>query len=171
MTLSEIAAGLEVTTEQRDRGVATVDQTDKPLEDRLATFTDELPCSPSEAATVVEAYARGTSVGNAGREAGVPPVTAAKTLHLLGVEGVCPLSPQGRELVRDWLAARLSRSEARELSGASETAFQLAAFIETHDPIGEAHELVEPALGPGGNATVEKRDLLRETMSDADELL
>jgi len=70
MALSDIAAGVEVTTRQRDRGVAAVDETDAPLPERLAPFADDLPCSAAAAATVVEAYAAGRSVGDAGR----PPV-------------------------------------------------------------------------------------------------
>ena len=171
MGLSEIAAGLEVTAEQRDRGVATVDETDADLRERLEPYAEALPCSATAAATIVEAYAGGASVGDAGADAGVPPMAAAKTLHLVGVDGVCPLAPRRREIVRDWLRAELPRSQARELTGASETEFQLAAFIETHDPIDGAREAVEPTLGMSGNATVAKRDLLEETMSEADELL
>jgi hypothetical protein len=170
MGLSEIAAGVEVTAEQRDCGVAAVDATDEPLPDRLAPFADDLPCAPREAATVVEAYADGSSVGESARAAGLPPVTGAKALHLLG-ESVCPLGPTGRELVRDWLAADCSRADALALSGASEREFALAAYVETHDPIPGARDALEGALAPDGDAAVAKRDALSETMSDAGELL
>ncbi len=169
MGLAEIAAGLEVTTEQRDHGVATVDDAGDGLTDRLADHADALPCSAATAAALVEAYAAGKSVGRAGESAGLPAITAAKVLHRVGIDGVCPLTPQGRAIVRDWLDARLTRSEARELTGASETAFELAVYIETHDPIPGAQAAVEPALGRGGNAATEKRDLLAETMTGADE--
>lgn len=169
MGLSEIAAGLEVTAEQRDRGVATVEATDASLEARLADFADDLPCSPAAAATLVEAYADGTSVGDAARAADLAPVTGAKTLHLLG-EPIRPLSPVGRDVVRDWLDARLPRTDALALTGAGETEFALAAYVESHDPIDGAREALEGALAPGGNAAVAKRDALAETMSDATDL-
>lgn len=171
MALSDIAADLEVTAEQRDRGVATVDETGTDLAARLAPVAGELPCSASAAAALVAAYAEGASVGGAGEAAGLPPVTAAKVLHLVGVDGVCPLGPAGREVVADWIAGHLARSEARELAGASETEFLLTVFLETHDPVPEAREAVEPVLGPGGTAAVAKRDHLSETMSDAGEFL
>ncbi|WP_440006988.1 DUF7858 family protein [Halomicrococcus sp. SG-WS-1] len=171
MTLSDIAAGLEVTAEQRDRGVAAVDDTDGDLRERLVPFADDLPCDPTSAATVVESFTAGASVGDAGRDAGVAPVTAAKTLHLLGLDGVSPLGPTARDVVGDWLTADLSRSDAKALTGASETEFALAAFVETHDPLDGAVEAVEGALSPAGDATVRKRDELGETMSDVGDLL
>lgn len=171
MGLSDIAADVEVTAEQRDPGVATVDETGGDLADRLAPVADELPCSAADAAALVEAYANGRSVGGAGEAAGLPPITAAKTLHLVGVEGVCPLGPAGRDVVADWIAGRLRRSEARELASASETEFLLTAFLETHEPIDAAREAVEPVLGRGGTASVEKRSLLAETMTDSEEFL
>jgi len=164
MALSDIAAGVEVTTHQRDRGVAAVDETDASLSERLAPVADEFPCSAATAATVVEAYAAGRSVGDAGRAAGIAPVTAAKTLHLVG-EHVSPVGPQGRELVADWLAGELSRSDAIALAGVTEQEFALAAYIETHEPLPAARDAVEGAL------TTEERDPLGETMSDVGELL
>ena len=166
MGLTDIAAGLEVTSEQRSRGVATVDATETSPTERLDPFADDLPCPPEAAATVVEAYAAGESVGASARAAGLPPMTGAKTLHLLG-ESVSPLGPTGREMVRDWLDATLSRADALELTGASETEFALAAYVETHDPLTDAREALEGALSPGGDAAVEKRELLGETMSDS----
>ncbi len=171
MALSDIAAGLEVTAKQRDHGVATVDDTDRDLHDRLATFSDGLPCETETAVRIVESHAAGASVGESARRAGIAPMTAAKTLHLLGVNGVSPLSPIGHELVRDWLSADLSRSEAFTLSGASETEFALATFIETHDPLDGAAETIESALALDGDAAVKKRDILAETMSDVGDLL
>jgi hypothetical protein len=165
MGLADIAAGLEVTESQRETGVAAVDETDASLAARLDPVADSLPCSPATAATVVEAYAAGRSVGESGHAAGVPPVTAAKTLHLLG-EQVTPLGPRGREIVADWLAGDLSRSEALTLSGASEAEFALAAYVQTHDPLPEARDAVEGAL-----ATARERDPLADTMSDVGELL
>lgn len=169
MGLSDIAADLEVTAQQRERGVATVDETGGDLAGRLSSVADELPCEADAAADLVVAYADGASVGGAGDAAGLPPTTAAKVLHRVGVEGVCPLGPAGREVVVDWIDGRIPRSRARELAGCSETEFLLTAFIETHDPIPAAREAVEPELGPGGAASVAKRDLLAETMSDAGE--
>jgi len=171
MGLSEIAADLEVTAEQRDRGVATVDDTGGDLAERLAPVADRLPCGADAAAALVVAYAEGASVGAAGEAAGLAPITATKVLHLVGVEGVCPLGPAGREVVADWIAGRLPRSRARELADASETEFLLTAFLETHEPIPAAREAVEPVLGPGGSVGFARRDLLSETMSDAGEFL
>jgi len=145
MGLSEIAAGIEVTDEQETRGVATVDKTDATLEERLAAFAGELPCSPGEAATAVEQYAAGGSVGAAAAAAAVPAVTAAKTLYLLG-EAVSPVGPVGREVVQDWVAGKLRRSEAEELVRASNTEFALAAYIETHEPLEGARAAVEGVL-------------------------
>ncbi|WP_336329546.1 DUF7858 family protein [Haloarcula sp. CGMCC 1.2071] len=164
MALSDIAAGVEVTTHQCDRGVAAVDETDAPLPERLAPVADDLPCSAATAATVVEAYAAGKSVGDAGRAAGVAPVMAAKTLHLVG-EQVSPVGPQGREIIADWLAGDLSRSDAIALADVTEQEFALAVYVETHEPLPAARDAVEGAL------TTEERDPLGETMSDVGELL
>ncbi|TKX86422.1 hypothetical protein EXE43_08435 [Halorubrum sp. SS5] len=143
MTLSEIAAGVEVTSRQRDRGVALADDTETPLVDRLSAHADALPCTPEATATLVDAYTAGRSVGDAAREAGVSPMTAAKALHRCGVAGVCPLSPTGRDVVRDWLAGRTPRSEAVELAGGDEADFALATYVETHDPVEPLAEAVD----------------------------
>lgn len=145
MGLSEIAAGIEVTDRQEDRGVATVDETDATVADRLEPVAEDIPCSPSAAATVLERYSEGASVGSAGRAAGIAPTTAAKTLHLLG-ESVSPLGPMGRDIVADYLAGRLSRSEALELVRVGEDSFALAVYIETHDPLEEAATAIEGVL-------------------------
>ncbi|USZ67000.1 hypothetical protein NGM10_09690 [Halorussus salilacus] len=171
MTLSDIADGLEVTTEQRDRGVAAVDARPGELRERLAEFADDLPCDPASAAAILEGHTAGKSVGASAREAGVAPVTASKTLHLLGCEGVSPLTPRAHEVLRDWLSADLSRTEARELTGASETEFALAAFVETHDPIPGSGGVVEGAFEDRGGATLAKRDELGETYSSVGDLL
>jgi len=170
VSLEEIAAGIEVTHEQRDRGVATV-EAEQDLACVLADYAEDLPCSAGQAETVVETYVGGASVGDAGRAAGVVPVEAAKTLHLLGFEGVSPLGPAGREVVRDWIGGRLSHAAARELADAGERTFALAAFVETHDPLDGAAERVRGALANHRDAAVRKRDRLRGTMSDAGDLL
>ncbi len=164
MGLADIAAGIEVTDRQRDRGVAAVDDTDDSLAERLEPFADQLPCSPVDAATVVDAYASGQAVDDCGHVADVPPVTAAKTLHLLG-EQVSPVGPTGRDILRDWLDGRLSRSDAMALVGVGERTFALAAYIETHDPLLEARDAVEGALETGD------ADPLGEARSDVGELL
>jgi len=169
MGLSDIAAGVEVVDEQRDRGVASVDRTEADLAGRLEPYGEELPCSPGAAATLVEAYAGGKSVGDAARAAGLSPTDGAKALHLFG-ESVSPVGPMGREIVADWLDGRLGRNEAVELAGVSEREFALAAYVESHEPIDGAREAVEGALAPGGDAAVEKREALGETMSDVGEL-
>lgn len=171
MTLSDIADGLEVTTEQRDRGVASVDATTGDLRERLAEFADDLPCDATSAATVIESHTAGKSVGDSARAAGVAPMTAAKTLHLLGCEGVSPLTPRAHEIIEDWLSADLSRTEARELTGANETEFALATFVETHDPIPRSSDLLADVFEPTGDAAVEKRNALAGAVGDVDELL
>jgi len=167
MGLPEIAAGLEVTAEQRDRGVASVDATEAGLAERLAPYAAELPCSAAEAATVVERYAAGGDVATAARAAGLAPVTGAKALHLLG-EPVHPLGPTGRAVVRDWLDAECTRAEAMALTGAGTTEFALAAFVETHDPIPGARDALEGALAPEGDAAVAKRESLGAAIGDGE---
>lgn len=167
MTLSDIAAGLEVTTEQRDRGAAVVDDTDVDLRDRLAEYADELPCTPAATATLVDAYRAGTSVGDAARETNVAPITAAKALHRCGVDGVCPLAPSRREVVRDWLDGRLPRSEAVALAGGDEADFALATYVETHDPIPEVADAVAPGC-PASHATFD--DGLAGSLETPDDL-
>lgn len=171
MTLSDIAAGLEVTVEQRDRGVALLDDTGGDLGDRLSEYEDEFPCETSIAVTVLQTYAAGNAVGVAAMEAGLAPVTGAKVLHLLGVDGINPLSPRARAVVRDWLTADLSRSDAKALTGASDSEFALAVYIETHEPLAAIREAVEAELSNRGDATLEKRMVLGETMSSVSDLL
>ena len=163
MGLSDIAAGIEVTAEQRERGVASVDDTEADLADRLGAFAAEFPCSAGEAATLVERYAAGASVGAASRTAGLAPATGARTLHRLG-EPVCPLSPVERDVVRDFLDARIGRTDAVSLVG-SETEFALGVYCETHDPIPGAVEALEGALA------VESADPLVDARSDVGDLL
>jgi hypothetical protein len=167
MGLSEIADGIEVTATQEERGVSTVDATDADLDERLAPFAESLPCEPAQAATVLERYTAGGSVGAAGHAAGLAPVTAAKTLHLLG-ESVSPLGPTGRDIVRDWVAGDLSRSEALELTRVGETEFALAAYVETHEPLEAACAAVEGVLA--ARQTSDERPLA-ETMSETTDLL
>lgn len=170
MSLSDIAAGLEVTAEQRDRGVPTVDDTGSALVDRVRPHADALPCTAEAAATVVEAFGGGASVGEAGRAAGVAPLTAAKALHRCGVAGVTPLGPTAREIVRDWVAGDLSRCEAIELTGADEAEFALATYLEIHEPLPALADAVEGAGEPDGSATLEKRRTLGDTIDAPDQL-
>ncbi|MFC4359478.1 hypothetical protein ACFO0N_16160 [Halobium salinum] len=165
MGLSDIAAGIEVTAEQVDRGVPTVDDTGEALVERVRPHAEALPCTPEAAATVVETYTAGTSVGETAREAGVVPMTASKVLHRCGVSGVSPLGPTGRRIVRDWLDGELPRSEAVALAGADAAEFALATYVESHESVPELEEAVEGALAPEHNASVTKRDALGETMS------
>lgn len=145
MGLADIADGVSVTTEQRDRGVATIDRTPASLAERLRPFAPDLPCTPNAAARVVERYAAGGSIEAAARAGEVPPVTAAKTLHLLG-ETVTPVGPTGRAVVADWIAGEISRTEAMALCQASNAEFALAAFVETHEPLAGARDAVEGAI-------------------------
>lgn len=165
MGLSELAAGVEVTTEQRDRGVAAADETETPLSERLAPFADELPSTPDTAATLVEAYAEGASIERAGAVAECPPTTAAKTLYLLG-EPVDPLTPTGKRVLDDWLAGEISRTDARTLIDVGENEFALGAYVETHDPIAGAEAIVADAL-----TTTHDADPLAETRSGVDDWL
>ncbi|MFB6113558.1 MAG: hypothetical protein ABEJ58_05585 [Halodesulfurarchaeum sp.] len=166
MALSDIAAGLVTTESQCDRGVAVVDRTDRSMEHAIAPFVDDLPCGHEAAVTLVDAYVAGNSVGSAARDAGLPPMTGAKTLHLLGFEGLSPLTPLGRTVLEDWLQASITRRDARALTDTSETEFALAVFIETHSPLEGAAERIGNASTTVGNAAVEKRDALEDTMSD-----
>ncbi|MFB6082252.1 MAG: hypothetical protein ABEJ67_05465 [Halanaeroarchaeum sp.] len=170
MGLSDIAEGLAVTERQRDRGVATVDRTDPTLNAAVSRHADDVPCDAEAAARLVDEYASGASVGDAAASAGLPAVTGAKTLHLLGFEGLSPLSPLGRDVLRDWLAADIGRSDAMALADASEAEFALATFLETHDPLPGAAERVTSALAADGNAAVAKRDALADTMSGVGDL-
>lgn len=170
MGLSDIAAGLAVTERQRDRGVATVDRTTPTVAGALAAYADDLPCETDAAARLVEAYAGGAPVDEAAATAGLPAVTGAKTLFLLGFEGLSPLSPLGREVLRDWLDGDVGRSDARTLADASEAEFSLAAYVETHDPLEGAAGRLATVMEATENATVAKRDALADTMSDVGEL-
>lgn len=163
MGLSEIAEGIEVTEHQDERGVATVDDTDDSLTERLEPFADEFPCEPAAAATVLQRYTEGGSIGDAGRAAGVAPATAAKVLHLLG-ESVSPVGPMGQEIIGDWLAGKLSRSEALELCRVGEEAFALAVYVETHEPLTEACAAIEGLLAAN---RADSRSPLGETMTDS----
>lgn len=165
MGLSEIAAGLEVTVEQRERGVATADETGRTLPDRLEPFAEELPCGPAEAAMVVETYAEGAAVGRAAAVAEVPKTTAAKTLYLLG-EPVDPLSPTARRVVDDWLDGEIGRTEAMTLANVGEREFALGVYVATHEPITEAESVVADALAVEAEA-----DPLDEARSSLEDLV
>lgn len=165
MGLSEIAAGIEVTAEQREHGVAAADETETSLAERLAPFDERLPCSPEVAATLFEAYVGGASIGRAAAVARVPETTAAKTLYRLG-EPIDPLTPTASRVLDDWLAGELSRTEAKTLSGLGETEFALGAYIETHDPIdGAKTVLAETASVPN------TEDPLSDARSDLGDLM
>lgn len=165
MGLSDIAAGLEVTTEQRNRGVAASDETGATLAKRLAEFDDELPCSAAAAAAVVEAYAEGASVGRAAAVADLPKTTAAKTLYLLG-EPTDPLTPTAEAVLDDWLAGEISRTEARRLVSLGDEEFALGVYVATHEPIADAESVVADALAPAF-----KDDPLSDAVGDGDEWL
>ncbi|MFB6251420.1 MAG: hypothetical protein ABEI27_07000 [Halobellus sp.] len=172
MSLSDIAAGLELTTAQVDRGVATVDDTAVDRDARLREHADELPCTVAAAATVLDQYESGVSVGEAGAAAALPEVTAAKLLHRCGFEGVTPLAPTARRVLRDWLDGRAARADALELTKATEAEFALAAYVETHDPIEALAATVrrDAAAPIAGDALVSKRDALAETMTGGGDL-
>jgi hypothetical protein len=170
MGLSDIAAGVEVHERQRERGVPTVDATERDPVARLEEHADALPCTPAAAATVLETYAAGTSVGDCAREAGIAPMTAAKLLHRCGIAGVSPLAPTARRVLRDWLDGELSRSEAVALVDADEADVALTTYVETHDPVPELADAVAGMLEPESTATADKRDALAETMSSVGDL-
>lgn len=170
MSLSDIAEQVEVTTiEQSVREVTTIDVTARPLVDRIAPFSALLPCESSEATTLIEAYIDGKCIEKSSHAAGIAPITGAKTLHLLG-EPIAPITPTGRAVVRDWINGECLRTEALSLCGASEPEFNLAVFVEMHDPIPEARGVLAGEF-ERRNSDVGKRDELGETMSSVDELL
>jgi hypothetical protein len=165
--LDDVAVGIEVTAEQRDRGAATVDETGD-LADRLAPFEADLPCGAEATATLVEAYTEGADVGSAARASGLSPTTGLKALYRLG-EPVSPLSPTGRDVVRDYLDARLPRTDAVALVG-GEREFVLGLYVETHDVLEGAREAVAGRFGPGLRVEAEGTDPLAETRSDVEEV-
>lgn len=169
MTLEEIAAGIEVVDRQRDRGVATADDTGTTLVDRLEPAAEALPCTPEAAATILEAHAGGASVGESAQEAGVVSITAAKVLHRCGADGVTPLSPTGRRIVRDWLAGELARSEARALTDATEAEFALATYVETHDADDRLASIATEVLAR--ERETERRTGLTGSLPEPDEFL
>lgn len=170
MSLASIAEQVgETTIEQTERDVATIDVTATPLVDRLAPVSVSLPCESAEAATLIEAYIDGKSIEKSSYAAGIAPITGAKTLHLLG-EPIAPITPTGRAVVRDWINGECLRTEALSLCGASEAEFNLAVFVEMHDPIPEAREVLAGEF-ERRNPGVTKREELGETMSSVDELL
>ncbi len=167
MALSDIAAGIEVTTEQREHGVATADETNTSLTKRLVPFGDRLPCSPASAATLVEVYIEGASVGRAAAIADIPETTAAKALYLLG-EPIDPLTPTANRILEDWLTGELSRTDAKTLIGVGESEFALGAYFATHDPI----EGAEAAVTEATSASVSpKEDPLSDARSDLGDLI
>jgi hypothetical protein len=171
MALEDIAASVGTTTIlQHECGVAAVDETGQSLTERLGAYGDELPCSPGAAATVLRTHQRGTPIAESARMATIAPITAAKTLHRLGVEGVCPLAPTAREIVRDWLHGKLTRADAVALTGGSDAEFALASYIETHDPLEGAQALTGVCRGASGDAMVEKRDHLKDAVGDGPDL-
>lgn len=165
MGLSDIAEGVVVTTEQERRGVPTTDDTDAPLGARLEPFADRLPCSATTAATLVEAYADGASIGRAAAVAEMPETAAAKTLYLLG-EPIDPLTPTAKRALEDWLAGELSRTDALALAGVGPDEFALCAYVVTHDPIEGAETVVADALTADWSS-----DPLSDARSDAGEWL
>lgn len=171
MGLEDIAARTPTTTHhQRQRGIPAIDDTDTPIAASLTPYADDLPCTPEQAATILETHVAGTPIDASADAADLPPVTAAKTLHRLGVDGLSPLTPTAHDILRDWIAGDLPRTDALTLTNASPTEFALATYIETHDPIPGACELTERLQTPDGDAMVEKHDLLAETMTDAADL-
>jgi len=169
MGLSEIAAGLEVTAEQREQGVATVDRTDASLAARLGSVAEELPCNGPAAATLLETYATGASIEAAGAAAGLAPITAAKTLHRCG-ESVTPVTPLEMEIIEDWLAGDLSRSDAEGLVDAGERTFSLAVYVATHEPLPAARDAKEGALAEEGRSSGHA-DGLEDAVSGVGDLL
>lgn len=170
MVLSDIAAGLTVTTRQRERGVATVDDTHESLAGWLEETEAEIPCSPETATEIVEAYASGASVGAAAAVADTVPMTAAKTLHRLGTPGITPLTPLGSEILEDYLSGEITRTDAIALAGVSEHEFALGAYIATHEPLPGVREAVEAALSPTESATVAKQAELGGALESPDSL-
>jgi hypothetical protein len=135
MTLSDIAADLMIEESQQDRQITYVDETSNTLFDRLREHESALPTTAEAAQTIVETYQEGACVGETATAAGVAPITAAKLLHRCGIAGVSTLTPTGRQIITDWIHGKLSRTQARQLSGADDQTLALAVYIETHEPI------------------------------------
>ncbi|ERG88756.1 MAG: hypothetical protein J07HX5_00902 [halophilic archaeon J07HX5] len=145
MGLSEIAAGIEVTSAQERREVTIIDETDATVTERLAPFAGVLPCEPDAAATAVKRYTAGANVDTAAQAAGLSPITTTKTLHLLG-EPVSPVGSADQAVIRDWTNGDCSRHEALKRTQAAETDCMLAAYVETHRPLAEAQRAIEGLL-------------------------
>lgn len=165
MGLADIARGIQVTTEQQERGIATGDGTATSLATRLERVSETLPCHPEEAGALIEAYVEGASIERAAAVAEVTATTAAKTLYLLG-EPIDPLTPSGMRIVEDWLEGELSRNDAMTLAGVGESEFALGVYVATHDPLDGIGGAVADAL-----ALEEPVDGLVDARSDVDELL
>jgi hypothetical protein len=167
MSLDDIAATTgTTTTRQCERGVATVDETGSGLATQLESLAGELPCDAQAAATLLRTHSTGRPIGESAALAGLPPVTAVKTLHRLGVDSVCPLAPTARRIVRDYLHGNIPRMDAVTLTGASRAEFALASYIETHDPLPGAREVTAGETHLDGDAMVAKRDRLRDSLGD-----
>ena len=95
----------------------------------------------------------------------MPETTAAKALYLLG-EPVDPLPPTARQVVDDWLAGDISRTDARTLAGVGESEFALGIYVATHEPIPEAESVVADALAVEADA-----DPLFDARSDVSDLV
>jgi hypothetical protein len=164
VTLSEIAAGLEVTTEQHEQGIASGNDTGATLGERLVRFEARLPCPAPVAATLVEAYTEGASIDRAAAVAEIPPTTAAKVLFLLG-EPIDPLPPTATRVLDDWLAGAISRAEAKTLAGVGDAEFALGTYVATHEPIDGAESVVADAISVTG------ADPLSDARSGLDDLI
>lgn len=141
MRLPEVATDVAVTTEQRDRGVAVVNDTDASLAARLEPFAARLPCAPEQVATIVTArVARGESVVASSRAAAVAPMTARKALYRVG-EPIPSLDAEAETALATWLDADCSWRAARDAAD-DPAAFALAAYAATHEPIPGASEVV-----------------------------
>ncbi|MCF2238888.1 MULTISPECIES: hypothetical protein [Halobacterium] len=170
MGLAEIADGITTTTtQQRERGVASVDHTRAPLADRLGTYADRLPCTAAQAAAVAKQHASGAGEQAVSDTVGVPPTTVAKCLHLLGFDDVMPLSERQREPVAAWLKGQRTRVDAVAAADGTERECMLAAYIMTHDSLPGAADVVVSALSPQQDAMVAKRDALAATLPGSGE--
>jgi hypothetical protein len=170
MTLADIAEGIEVVETQREREVAAVDVAGESLADRLESCASALPCSADQAADVAREYAATGSLDRTAEASDVTRTIAAKTLHLLGFEGVVRIDPADRAIVGRWIDGEIDRTTACRRSSLGERTFALAVYVETHEPLPAARAAVEPALTIDRATAVDRRDTLQETMSDPTDL-
>lgn len=169
MGLDDIAEGIQVVKSQERRDVAVLDGASESLSEWLSAVAAELPCSTASAAALARSYAGGASIDRASEVADVTPTVAAKTLHLLGFEGIVDVDPADRRAVRRWIDGELDRTTVQRRCTLDEKRFALTVFVETRDPVRGGRGVVE-SMRTDSDAAADPNRALRETMSDPTDL-